>query len=101
MFAPRRLVHNRCVAAPRWWRIRLRGNGVIQSGKRKGRPPKETYPVVKHMPLGLAVLVLRQHIEDHRALGLIVYLQFQLVTTLNFQESPQRETQVGPHSRFR
>jgi hypothetical protein len=32
---------------------------------------------------------------------LIVYLQFQLLTTLNFQESPQRETQVGPHSRFR
>ena len=32
------------------------------------------------MPLGPASLVLREHIENHRAFGLIVYLQFQLVT---------------------
>jgi hypothetical protein len=50
--------------------------------KREGKPPLEAYPLRKAgcAPLGLASVVLRQHIEDHRCLGLIVYLQFQLVT---------------------
>jgi hypothetical protein len=51
------------------------------SGKRKGRSSRESYPESEECArLGLASLIMRQHIEDHRCFGLTVYLQLQLVT---------------------